>query len=119
MNNPIFAKFFPEKVYRCDCLAEVIASCLANEACSLMDICQKVNETDGKTIYCVKCGDKEQHVVLSCSYHMPMAIFTVESSSTGTTLLLDETKNRCLTCIRKYLEGTYHIYGHEIFLKKN
>ena len=117
MNNPIFAKFFPEKVYRCDCLTEVIAFCLANQACSLMDICRKVNAIDGEKIYCVKCGENEQDLVLSCSYHMPIAIFAVESSSTGT-ILLDKTKNCCLTCIRKYLQVMYHIYGHEI-LKKN
>ena len=39
--NSTFAKFFPEKVYRCDCLAKAIASCLANEACSLKDIYEK------------------------------------------------------------------------------
>ena len=117
MNNNSMATFFPEKVYRCDCLAEAIASCLANQACSLKDICQKVNEIDGEKIYCVKCGENEQHLVLSCGYHMPMAIFAIESFSTGT-ILLDKTKNCCLTRIRKYLQEMYHIFGHEI-LKKN
>ena len=116
-NNPIFAKFFPEKVYRCDCLAKAIASCLANQACSLKDICEEVNKIDGEKIYCVKCGENEQDLVLSCGYHMPIAIFAVKSSSTGT-ILVDKTKNCCLTCIKKYLQEMYHIFGHENF-KKN
>ena len=84
--------FFPEKVYRCDCLSEVISSCLANNVCSIMDIFKKVNELDGETIFCVKCGENEQNTVLSCSYHMPMAIFAVQSSINDITLV-DKTKN--------------------------
>lgn len=112
-----FAKFFPEKVYRCDCLSEAIASCLANEVCSLMGIFEKVNQIDGEKIYCVKCGENEQYAVLSCSYHMPMAIFAVQSNANGV-ILLDKTKNCCLTCIRKYLQQNYYIFKHDIF-KKN
>ena len=115
MDKPIFKKFFPEKVYRCDCLAEIIAFCFANKMHSLMDICQKVNETDGEKIYCVKCGENDQHVVLSCSYHMPMVIFAIESSSPITISLSDETRNCCLICIRKYLQEMYHIFRHENF----
>ena len=117
-NNSTLAKIFPEKVYRCNCLAEVIASCLAIKACSLKHICEEVNKTDGEKIYCVKCGENGQHIVLSCGYHMPITNFAVELSSTGT-ILVDKTKNCCLTCMRKYLQDNYHIFEHEIFLKKN
>ena len=113
--NSTFAEFFPQKVYRCDCLGEVIAFCLANEACSLKDICQEVNKIDGEKIYCVKCGEKEQHVVLSCGDHLPMAIFAVDLTGT---VLEDKTKN-CLTCIKKYLQDNYHIFQYEIFKKEN
>ena len=116
-NNLSFAEFFPEIVYRCDCLAEAIASCLTKETYSLKDICEEVNKIDGEKIYSVKCGENERDVVLSCSYHMPMAIFAVESSANGV-VLLDKTKNCCLTCIRKYLLENYYIFKHEIF-KKN
>ena len=116
--NSTFANFFPEKVYRCDCLAEAIASCLANETYSLKDICQEVNKIDGEKVYCVKCGQNEQHVVLTCGYHMPMAIFAVESFLTGV-VLVDKTKNCCLICIRKYLQEYYHIFQYEIFKKEN
>ena len=57
-----------------------------------MGICQKVNETDGEKIYCVRCGENDEHVVLSCSYHMPMAIFAIESSIPNNISLSDETK---------------------------
>ena len=116
-NNLSFAEFFPEIVYRCDCLADAITSCLTKETCSLKDICKEVNKIDGEKIYCVRCGENERDVVLSCGYHMPMAIFAVESSSTGV-VLIDKTKNCCLTCIRKYLQENYYIFKHEIF-KKN
>ena len=116
MVKPMFKKFFPEKVYRCDCLAQIIAFCLANKIYSLMDICQKVNETDGEKIYCVKCGENDQHVVLSCSYHMLMVIFAIESSSSSSSISLsDETRNCCLICIKNYLQKMYHIFGHENF----
>ena len=118
MVKPMFKKFFPEKVYRCDCLAQIIASCLANQVYSLMGICEKVNETDGEIIYCVRCGENDEHVVLSCSYHMPMAIFAIESSILNNISLSDETKNCCLICIKNYLWKTYYIFGHENF-KKN
>ena len=45
MGKPKYKKFFPQKVYRCACLACVIASCLVNEIYSLVDICIKVNQT--------------------------------------------------------------------------
>ena len=34
-----FVDFFPEIVYRCDCLADAIASCLSKETYSFKDIC--------------------------------------------------------------------------------
>ena len=114
-NNLSFAEFFPEIVYRCDCLAEAIASCLTKETYSLKDICEEVNKIDGEKIYTVKCGENERDVVLTCRYHMPMSIFAVESSANGVVSL---DKNYCLQCIRKYLQQNYYIFEHEIF-KKN
>ena len=45
MGKPKYKKFYPEKVYRCTCLARVIAFRLVNEIYSLVDICVKVNQT--------------------------------------------------------------------------
>ena len=117
MNN--IAEFFPEIVYRCDCLAEVIASCSTKETCSLKDICDEINKINGEKIYCAKCGENKQNVVLSCDYHMPMALFAEQNATRITDVtLLDVTTECCLTCIRKYLERYYYIFKHEIF-KKN
>ena len=107
--------FFPEKVYHCDCLANVIASCLTNQVLSLTGICEKVNEIDGRKIYCVRCGENNQHIVLSCREHMPMVIFAYSPTPIS---ISDETEKCCLIRIKKYLEKNYHIFGHENF-KKN
>ena len=114
--NLSLAEFFPEIVYRCDCLAEAIAFCLTKETCSLKDICEEVNKIDGEKIFTVKCGENERDVVLSCRYHMPLVIFAVKSIANDVVLL--DTKDYCLPCIKKYLQQHYYIFQHEIF-KKN
>ena len=106
--------FFPELVYRCDCLADPIASCLSNKKYSFKDICNTINEINGEKIYSVKCGEDDKDIVLSCSGHMPMGIFAVQLSANDAVVLL-ETKNSCLTCIRKYLRENYFLFKHVIF----
>ena len=119
MGKPNYKKFFPKKVYRCDCLVRVITSCLADKIYSLGDICLKVNQTIGKQIYCVKCGKNRQNVIFSCTDHMPMVIFGVKTSqSTPTISLCDETKTYCRICVKKYLQKMYYLFGH-INFKKN
>ena len=120
MGKPKYKKFFPEKVYRCACLARVITSCLANEIYSLVDICVKVNQTIREKIYCVKCGGNQQDAIFSCGDHMPMVIFAVETSqSTGTISLRDETKIYCPICVKKYLQDNYYFFGHVNFKLKH
>ena len=104
MGKPKYNKFFPEKVYRCTCLRRIIASCLADEIYCLTDICEKVDETVRKKIFCVKCGENEQNVIFSCCNHMPVII--VET---------DETKSYCRTCIRRYLQRKYYHFDHVNF----
>ena len=114
-----YKKFYPQKVYRCGCLARVIASCLADEIYSLVDICIKVNETIREKIYCVKCGENQQNAIFSCGDHMPMIIFGVETSqsSAGQTTISfrDETKTYCPICVRKYLQEMYYLFEHVNF----
>ena len=99
-------KFFPEKVYRCDCLAPVIGFCLVNEIYSLMDICKKVNQTIRKTIYCVKCGENQQNAIFSCGDQTTISFH-------------DETKTYCSICVKKYLQKMYYIFEHVNFKLKN
>ena len=120
MGKPKYKKFFPQKVYRCDCLARVIASCLANGIYSLVDICIKINQTIGEKIFCVKCGENRQNAIFTCADHMPMVIFAVEmSQSTGTISLHNETKTYCPICVKKYLQENYYFFGHVNFKLKH
>ena len=111
--------FFPKKVYRCDCLADAIASCLTKKTYSYKNICEEVNNIDAEKIddakiYCIKCGENNEDIVLSCIDHMPMGIFSVQLN-TNVPVFLIQTKNSCLTCIRKYLLENYFIFNHVTF----
>ena len=111
--------FFPKKVYRCDCLADAIASCLTKKTYSFKDICEEVNKIDSEkieetTIYCIKCGENNEDIVLSCIDHMPMGIFSVQLNTNVPVVLL-QTKNSCITCIRKYLLENYFIFKYVTF----
>ena len=120
MGQPKYKNFYPQKVYRCACLARIIGSCLVNEIYSLVDICKKVNETIREEIYCVKCGENQQNAIFSCTDHMPMVIFAVETSqSTGTISFRDETKTYCPICVKKYLQEMYHRFEHVNFKLKH
>ena len=116
MGKPNYKKLFPQKIYRCDCLSGVIASCSANKIYSLADICIKVNKTIGGKIYCVTCGKNRKNAVFSCTDHMPLVIFAVETSQfSGTINLSNETKSYCPICIKKYLQEMYYLFEHVNF----
>ena len=103
--------FFLQIVYRCDCLADPIASCFAKKTYSLKDICDTINEIDGEIIYCVKCGKDDKDIVLSCCRHMLLTIFTLTEYDS---VFLLQTIN-CSKCITKYLRENYFIFKHVIF----
>ena len=111
--------FVPKKVYRCDCLADAIASCLTKKTYSYKNICEEINKIDSAKIdegkiYCVKCGKNNDDIVCSCMSHMSMGIFSVQLNTNVPVVLL-QTKNSCLTCIRKYLLENYYIFKHVTF----
>ena len=111
--------FSPKKVYRCDCLGDAIASCLTKKTYSYKDICEEVNKKkrekiDGGKVYCVKCGENNEDIVISCIDHLSMGIFSVQLNTNVPVILL-QTKNSCLTCIRKYLLENYYIFKHVTF----
>ena len=112
MGKPNYKKFFPEKIYRCGCLSDVIASCSANKIYSLANICIKVNKTTGRKIYCVTCGKNRKNAVFSCTDHMPMVIFRVDTQFDGTINFSDETKSYCQICIKKYLQKMFYLFEH-------
>ena len=108
-----FVDFYPKKVYRCDCVAEVVTCCLIEKTLSLKHICQKLNENDGQKVYVVKCGPHNDDVVMSCAAHMPMAIFSVQLWANNVVLV--DVDKFCLNCIKKYLTNNYHVFDFVTF----
>ena len=121
MVKPKFKKFFPQKVYRCSCLKNVIASCLLDKIYSFNGICHKVNQTVREKTFCTKCGENKQDVVFTCAEHIPMVILSVEmsQSSDGQTsyYFRDETKTYCRNCVRICLRQMYYYFEHVTFQK--
>ena len=111
--NKIIA-FFPEVVYYCDCLQEIIDEC--EKPSSLQDIYNKI-DIKGDTIYCTKCGDDKKDVVFSCTKHLTMETFAVEIHNNNVVVIETGARNYCLSCVKKYLREKYQIINYEIFNK--
>ena len=111
-----YNNFFPQKVYHCSCLDTVIISCLLDGIYSLEGICDKISQVNTvlKKIYCTKCGDKNQHVVFSCTDHMAMVIFEIKEYDC-IKQLYNDVKSYCGKCIKKYLQKMYYCYEHKNF----
>ena len=104
------SNFFPETVYFCDCLHEIIEKC--KKPCSLQDLCNQINngDTDDEIIYCVKCN-KKQNVVFSCTNHMTMGTFLIQYTSNNSTAMEIKDRHFCLLCIKKYLREKYYKFN--------
>ena len=98
--------FFPETIYYCGCLH----GCF-NGRYSLQEICDRITNVDGQTIFIVRCN-KKRDVVCSCIDHIPAKGFTYSIFPNKSTLVrLQMTKN-CLACIKNYLRRKYNRYNH-------
>ena len=106
--------FFPEVVYYCDCLQEIIDGC--EKPSSLLDIYNKI-DIKGDTIYCTKCGDDKKDVVFSCTKHLTMETFVVEIHNNNVVVIETGARNYCLSCVKKYLREKYQMFNYEIFNK--
>ena len=102
------SNFYPQTVYFCDCLKMVMEKC--KKVCSLQDLCNEINDDDtgDNIIYCAKCGDGKQDVVLSCCDHIPMGTYTVQYISNNAMVMSAQEKHFCLRCIKSYLRKNYH-----------
>ena len=100
------ADFFPEKVYHCSCLSLNVKLCLVNGNYSFIDICNEINQTSGEKIFCSRCGDNKQYVILSCLKHMALVVFSQQISDDYVELTI-QTKDKCLRCIKNYLKIAY------------
>ena len=113
--------FFPRKVYRCPCLANVITSCLHDGIYALADILDEIKQTkctESTRIFCVKCGKDDQNVVFSCGDHMSILVVSAKmygctelpNNKNLTIHLFDGLKTYCCGCVRKYLREMYYYY---------
>ena len=102
--------FYPQKVYRCDCLDDVITcddQTLSDIRKKVKQRTKKVYQTDEDKVYCVKCGENDRDLVISCVSHLPNDIFVVEELCTNNAILVDIDK--CfLKCIENYLRDNYY-----------
>ena len=102
------SNFYPKTVYFCNCLKMVIEKC--EKGCSLQDLCNQINDYDtgDNIIYCAKCGDDKQNVVLSCCSHIPMGTFVIQYTANDAAAMKIEDGLFCLTCIKRYLRKNYY-----------
>ena len=94
----------------------------------MQDICNKIDNVKGDTIYCTKCGDDKKDVVFSCTKHLTMETFAVEIHNNNVVVIETETRNYCLSCVKKTetrqnclssvkkcLQQNYQMLHYEIF----
>ena len=106
--------FSPRIVYYCDCLHDPVASCLNKKNLLFKNICEEIAEINIGTIYTCRCGENDEDLVLSCNNHLSMGVFAVRVNKNADIVLL-ETNNSCLTCIKKYLLENYYTFKHVVF----
>ena len=107
-------KFYPRTVYFCNCLKVLMEKC--KKGCSLQDLCNQINDgnTNDNIIYCVKCGDNKQDVVLSCSGHNPMLSFTIQYTANDASAMQITDGHFCLSCIKFYLRKNYYKFPFKV-----
>ena len=97
---------YPKTVYFCDCLkVTIVEKC--KKGCSLQDLVNQINNSGNATIYCSRCGDGKQDVVLSCANHLAMGTYTVQYNANDIVVILSTDKSYCLNCIKQYLRRNY------------
>ena len=99
------SNIYPETVYFCDCLkVTIVEKC---KGCSLQDLVNQINNSGSSIIYCSRCGDGKQDVVLSCANHLAMGTYTVQYNANDSALMVTTDKSYCLNCIKGYLRRNY------------
>ena len=108
------SNFHPKTVYFCNCLTMVMEKC--EKGCSLQDLTNQINDNDSgdNIIYCAKCGDDKQNVVLSCYLHIPMETFIIQYTANNAAPMEIRSENFCLTCIKKYLRKNYCKFSSKV-----
>ena len=78
LNRQKHGNFFPEKVYRCPCLMQVIDDCFENEQDSFVEIHDEVVSFILKhglpKVYSLKCGNKLKDCIFCCEKHAAIMV---------------------------------------------
>lgn len=131
LNRQKHGNFFPEKVYRCPCLIDIIDDCHLNELNSFLELHDEVFthvlERGLKKVYALKCGEGLKNCIFCCSDHLSIMVLgkkkyncNAEISFENLTIYYNENKQNCIGetfckgCIKKYLrESIGYFYFKE------
>ena len=123
LNRQKHGNFFPEKVYRCPCLMQVIDECYENEQDSFVEIHDEVAsfvlERGLPKVYLLKCGSNLKDCIFRCEKHAAIMVLgkkkidcTSEFSFESLTIYFNEDKQNvigktfCKGCVKKYLRDS-------------
>ena len=123
-NRSKYEYFFPSKVFRCVCLAQIIEKCCDNGYYSLTEIVDEISshtflDKDDNKIFSVKCGKQNRDCVFACKTHLGIVLFAKKKfsctdipSQTNTTITYNDGKKEtyCVGCIKHYLKLMYHYF---------
>lgn len=115
--------FFPEKVYRCPCLIDVIDECHLNDLNSFAELHDEVMtfvlERGIPKVYTIKCGENLKDCIFCCSTHLSIMVLgkkkyncTAQISFENLTIYYNQDKQNCVGetfckgCIKKYLRDS-------------
>ena len=132
LNRQKHGNFFPEKVYRCPCLMQVIDECFENEQNLFVEIHDEVVsfvlERGLPKVYALKCGEELKDCILSCEKHASIMVLekkkidcTADFSFESLTIYFNEDKNKvvgktfCKGCVKKYLRDSISYFYFKEF----
>ena len=128
-NREKYENFFPSKVYRCVCIANVIQRCFDNGSYSLPEIVDEINDhsffgEEKKKVFSIKCGDENKDCIFICETHLSIVLFAKKQfactdgpSLENTTIAYCDGKKEtfCKGCIKHYLKILYNYFYFNYF----
>ena len=132
LNRQKHGNFFPEKVYRCPCLMQVIDECFENEQNLFAEIHDEVVsfvlERGLPKVYALKCGEELKDCIFSCEKHASIMVLgkkkidcTADFSFESLTIYFNEDKDKlvgktfCKGCVKKYLRDSISYFYFKEF----
>ena len=123
-NREKYEYFFPSKVYRCVCVANVIQKCFDEGSYSLVEIVDEINnysffDKDKNKVFSIKCGEENRDCIFICENHLAVVLFAKKKfACTDTPSLVNATisytcgkkETFCKGCIKHYLKYMYKYF---------